>query len=92
MGGSVKIIHATDSDGPLLIETLSLIGGQGKPGVAGDHRVFDSVLALGFCPQTSGLAMRLETPGALARHLGAEAHLSPLDEVWAQWHHEACPH
>lgn len=76
---------ASDTDGPLLIEQLELDGLVPEPGVLGTHRVLDSVIALGFDPQTNDGDLVLEQPGAIARHLGAETHTSRLDRVWDDW-------
>lgn len=76
---------ARDDGGPLLVEHLDLDGTSPEPGVLGDHRVLDAVIALGFRPPTSASDLELEHPGAIARHLGAETHTSRLDRVWDEW-------
>ncbi|PZU40566.1 MAG: urease accessory protein [Microbacterium sp.] len=76
---------AADPDGPVLVERLDLDGPVPEPGVLGDHRVLDTVIALGVRPPVSIGDLELEHPGAIARHLGVETHTSRLDRVWEEW-------
>jgi len=74
---------AADAAGPLLRETLHVDGGAPVPGVLGDQRVVDSILALGEhvpVPSVDGATrLDLERGGAVLRHLGSHAHASPLE-------------
>lgn len=76
---------ANNTDGPMLVEQLDLDGTVPAPGVLGSHRVLDAVIALGFRPPIAPGDLELEQPGAIARHLGAETHMSRLDRVWDEW-------
>lgn len=85
-GGRLRsAITARDAEGPLLVEQLDLDGLAPEPGVLGEHRVLDAVIALGFGPSTVPGDLVLEHPGAIARHFGAETHTSRLDRVWEDW-------
>lgn len=85
-GGRLRsAFTARDAEGPLLVEQLDLDGLAPEPGVLGEHRVLDAVIALGFEPSTVPGDLVLEHPGAIARHLGAETHTSRLDRVWEDW-------
>ncbi|WP_396643555.1 urease accessory protein UreD [Microbacterium sp.] len=85
-GGRLRsAFTARDAEGPLLAEQLDLDGLAPEPGVLGEHRVLDAVIALGFRPSTTADDLVLEHPGAIARHLGAETHTSRLDRVWDGW-------
>lgn len=78
---------------PLLAEDLSLDGSAtDDPAVRGDHRVIDQVLAAGWRPDSpvqGADVYDLAAPGRLARHLGADAHSSPLPQVLATWKRSA---
>jgi urease accessory protein len=85
-GGRISSSFAAgDPDGPVLAERLDLEGAAPEPGVLGDHRVLDTVIALGVRPPVSTGDLELEYPGAIARHLGVETHTSRLDRVWEEW-------
>ena len=85
-GGRLRsAFTARDAEGPLLVEQLDLDGLAPEPGVLGEHRVLDAVIALGFRPSTTADDLVLEHPGAIARHLGAETHTSRLDRGWEDW-------
>ncbi|WP_458040337.1 MULTISPECIES: urease accessory protein UreD [Bacteria] len=85
-GGRVESsFSARDAGGPVLVEQLALDGVAPEPGVLGEHRVLDAVIALGFTPDTTPGDLVLEEPGAIARHLGIETHTSRLDRVWDVW-------
>lgn len=85
-GGRLRsITHAADGDGDLLLEDLQADAASPDPGILGDHRVMDSLTALGFEPETSPGDLVLEQPGALARHLGSETHRSPLTARFGAW-------
>ncbi|MDQ4214656.1 urease accessory protein UreD [Microbacterium capsulatum] len=78
---------------PLLVEELRIGGGEGTPGVLGEHRVLDAIALYGRRaddePAESGApglpVLQLEGEGSLVRFLGAETHLSPLPETWRAW-------
>jgi urease accessory protein len=87
VGGVVRQrLRATASGRPLLAEDLALDGAHPRVGVIGDHRVVDSVTALGrrAGPVTPDGAHRLELdgPGTVVRYLGAQTHTSPLESFW----------
>jgi urease accessory protein len=85
-GGQVTSAVRIDRDGhPLLVEELEADAADSQVGVLGAHRVLDSVVAAGFRPPPVEGVLELEEPGAIARHLGAEAHGSGLDAVWVAW-------
>jgi len=72
---------------PVLVEDTLLDQGRRLPGMLGDLRVVDTVVALGMpAPGVGqdGLAVfRLADPGGwLLRHLGRDAARSPLQAVW----------
>jgi urease accessory protein len=86
-GGQVLSALRVDRDGqPLLVEELEADAADPQVGVLGAHRVLDSVVAAGFRPPPAEGVLELEEPGAIARHLGVEAHGSGLDVVWDAWH------
>ncbi|MHB1172349.1 MAG: hypothetical protein ACYCZY_07600, partial [Lacisediminihabitans sp.] len=76
------------ADEPLFIEELVIDGDHQIPGVIGDNRVLDNVLAAGMRgPATPPPArvLEFEYPGSLARYVGMSMHTSPLNTVWASW-------
>ncbi|AYF99420.1 urease accessory protein [Protaetiibacter intestinalis] len=88
-GGAIDAASVIRQDGrPVVVERLDVDAAAPEPGVLGAHRVLDSVIAVGFEPPPEPGALVLETPGAIARHLDAAAHRSPLDEVWERWRAE----
>lgn len=84
-GGIDSEITARSDAGPILVERLTAEARSPGPGVLGDQRVLDSVLALGYRPPTEPGDLVLEQPGAVARYLGRETHASGLDAVWRSW-------
>jgi urease accessory protein len=87
-GGEIRSeTWIADADGPVLTERLEADAATPQAGVLGAHRVLDSVVAVGYRPPPSAGDLVLETPGAVARHLGEDAHSSGLDEVWRSWRH-----
>jgi urease accessory protein len=88
-GGIVRQrLRATGPGGPLLAEDLALDGAHPRVGVLGGHRVLDSVTVLGRratrVPTPEGAhRLELEGDGTVVRHLGAQTHASPLDDLWA---------
>lgn len=85
-GGRVRSgLEIHDDGGPVLLEELTVDGERPEPGVLGDRRVADTLLAAGFRPPSEQGDLRLEAPGALARHLGSATHDSPLDERFQRW-------
>ncbi|NNH05088.1 urease accessory protein [Microbacterium ulmi] len=84
-GRLVSESTVSDAEGPILAERLELHGCAPEPGVLGGCRVADTVVAVGFRPPTRPGDLVLAQPGALARHLGAHTHASPLDGVWSAW-------
>lgn len=70
---------------PVLVERLEVDAAAPEPGVLGTHRILDSLVAIGYRPPPTGRTLSLEASGAIERHLGADAHTSPLDEVWTSW-------
>lgn len=102
-GGRVDSrLRVTVDGAPVLAEALSAAGEAPMPGVLGGSRVFDTVVLAGARPTAAGASgdveaeadpaldrvMALEQPGAVARWLGAEAHLSPLDDAFERWRRE----
>ncbi len=86
IGGAIDSgISAYGIDGPMLIERLQADAASSSPGVTGDFRVVDSIVALGFRPPTVPGDLVLEHPGAVARFLGTHTHASGLDPVWSTW-------
>jgi urease accessory protein len=86
IGGAIDSgIAAAGDDGPFLVERLEADGALPGPGVLGVHRVVDSVMAIGYRPPTGPGDLVLEQPGAVARFLGQDAHVSGLDAVWSAW-------
>ena len=71
--------------GAFLVERLEADAAFPGPGVLGEHRVLDSVIAVGYRPPTGSGELVLEQPGAVARFLGQHAHASGLDAVWSEW-------
>lgn len=88
-GHLTAAFEATDPDGPILIERLEVEGSSTEPGVLGDHRVLDAVIAVGFDPETQPGDLVFEGPGAMSRRLADDAHSASLDEVWAHWADQA---
>lgn len=89
-GGAIGAhTHIQDAHGPVLVEHLEVDAVTPQVGVLGTNRVIDSVIAAGFRPPPFPGALVLETPGAIARHLGAATHESGLDDVWRSWHTSA---
>ncbi|WP_460681607.1 urease accessory protein UreD [Nesterenkonia populi] len=85
-GGRLRsTTHAYDEGGDLLYENLAADAAAPEPGVLGEHRVMDSLIALGFEPKTQAGDLVLAAPGAVARHLGAETHTSPLSARLDEW-------
>ena len=85
-GGRLRsITHAADPGGDLLLEDVEADAGQPAPGILGEHRVLDSLIALGFEPKTAPGDLVLAQPGAVARHLGAQTHTSGLDARLRDW-------
>jgi urease accessory protein len=81
----------TGPEGPILVEHFELDGRRPVPGVAAGYRVLDSALLAGRrAPQAAvdnaeeALVISLEALGTLARWLGHETHLSPIDKAWAR--------
>nr|WP_245549888.1 urease accessory protein UreD [Gordonia effusa] len=72
-------------DVPVIVESVERDPRRAEPGILGSQRVLDTVLAVGFRPPVSDVDLLLEQPGALARYLGMQAHLSELDHVWECW-------
>jgi urease accessory protein len=93
-GGRVNsTLAVVDSDGPVLLERLDANGGAPEPGVLGENRVIDAVVAVGFRPPSRPADLEFDRPGSMARHLSDHTHGSPLDPVWETWvaHAEARP-
>lgn len=89
-GGRVRSrMQVQDAAGPVLLEDVFADGTDPEPGVLGAHRVLDQVLAVGFRPETSEGDLELYAPGAISRHLGAETHASPLQDVFRRWSEQA---
>lgn len=87
-------LAAGDDDGPILHERLVVEGGAPMVGVLGEHRVLDTVSALGFRPPPigpAGTVLDLDEPGAVSRFLGADTHASPLDQTWSVWRDALSP-
>lgn len=71
---------------PILAEGLHASGTSPQPGILGDFSVFDALVLAGIRPRTqSAGTMMLEGPGAVARHLGAHTHDSPIDILSNAW-------
>ncbi|MBH0083165.1 urease accessory protein UreD [Salinibacterium sp. SWN167] len=75
---------------PVLVEQQDFDGGSPIWGHLGTERVMDTVLLAGArAPASSAdrgaVVLNFEQPGGLARWLGRETHLSPLDAVWQEW-------
>lgn len=89
IGGRMRSsLRAVNPDGELLVERMSVDGGHFEPGVWGQHRVMDSVVALGWRPPVSPGDLVLDGPGAVVRHFGSHSHGSPIDAVWGR--HRRC--
>lgn len=89
-GGRVRSrLEINDVSGPVLLEDVVADGTAPDPGVLGAHRVFDQVLAAGFRPDAAEGDLALHGPGAISRHLDAQTHASPLDEVFHHWSEQA---
>jgi len=73
---------------PVLVESLELCGDRPVPGIAGGHRVIDTMVLAGLRPRAGDGAFALEQPGALARHLGGQTHQSPIPELFGVWRAE----
>lgn len=86
-GGTIRSRTLVDQGRhPLLAEGLHASGASPQPGVLGGHSVFDAAILAGTRPRTHTAAvMMLERPGAVARHLGAHTHDSPLDALSNAW-------
>ena len=89
-GGSLRMTNDVRyANSPLLREDLDLQESteRSAPGIIGAARCLDFVSMLGWRPTTDGPELRLdlEGPGALARHLGTEAHTSDMPDVWESW-------
>lgn len=85
-GGRIRsTLEVTDPGGPVLLEDLMLAGAHPEPGVLGDHRVADAVIAAGFRPLCEPGDLVLEEPGAVARRLDMAYHCSPMGRVWERW-------
>ena len=88
-GGTVRQrLRASGPLGPMLAEDLCLDGAHPQVGVLGTHRVLDSVLVLGRraagIPTPEGAhRLKLDGPGTVVRHLGADTHTSTLEDLWA---------
>ncbi|GLI26297.1 hypothetical protein ARHIZOSPH14_05390 [Agromyces rhizosphaerae] len=85
-GGTLRMrTDVSDSDGPILCETLTASGALPVPGILGAHRVMDGILAFGDHSPIETVAgatrLELERGGTLLRYLGAAAHESPLAGV-----------
>ena len=86
IGGCVRSeLDVTDAVGAVLCETLDIDGSVREPGVLGDARVLDAVIAVGYRPPPAPGDLVLDQPGAIARHLGAHSHESSLDATWSTW-------
>ncbi|CAO1652306.1 urease accessory protein UreD [Salinibacterium sp. NYA9b] len=75
---------------PVLIEQQDFDGSAPVWGHLGAERVMDTVLLAGARAPASSIdlaavVLDFEEPGGLARWLGRETHLSPLDTVWREW-------
>ena len=84
-GHLASAFEVADAGGPILHERLEVDGTVPEPGVLGDHRILDAVIAVGFRPDAGPRDLVLEQPGAIARHLSAHAHESGLDAIWEAW-------
>ncbi|TXK14389.1 urease accessory protein UreD [Microbacterium saccharophilum] len=84
-GRLVSELAVTDDEGPLVVERLDVHGDAPEPGVLGDNRVLDAVIAIGFRPPTRAADLEFAGAGAMARHLSDHTHGSPLDDVWGSW-------
>lgn len=84
-GRLVSALTVVDGDGPILLERLEADGSVPAPGVLGNNRVLDAVLAVGFRPATRPHDLEFDRHGAMARHLSDHTHGSPLDPVWEEW-------
>jgi urease accessory protein len=97
-GGSLWSGTRVDHGGrPLLAEDLDLTDRRRRHrvGLLGTHRIVDTVSLLGRRPppgqQPAVRLFPLAGEGAVARHLGAEAHRSGAAEVFQDWRREVRP-
>lgn len=67
---------------PVLVEELALGPGAQVPGILGEHRVVDSVLALGNPWVDHPARFDLDAEGQLYRALSPETHTSSLVSLW----------
>jgi len=90
-GGRVSTrTNVSASSVPMLIEQNDFDGAAPVWGHLGGERVLDTVLLAGSRPpasssKLSAIVLDFEEPGGLARWLGRETHLSPLDAIWREW-------
>jgi urease accessory protein len=85
-GGEIRSeMGIQQEDQPVLVERLEADAAAPQAGVLGVHRVLDAVVAAGVRPPPGEGILTLETPGAIARYLGEEAHSSGLDEIFTSW-------
>lgn len=85
-GGEIlSELRIEQTEAPVLLEFLEADAAKPEVGVLGTNRVIDSVIAAGYQPPAGAGDLVLETPGAIARNLGEDAHRSGLDEVWESW-------
>lgn len=85
-GGRLRsITHAADPGGDLLLEDVEADAAQPAPGILGEHRVLDSLIALGFEPSTEPGDLVLAKQGAVARFLGDQTHASFLEKRLRHW-------
>ncbi|MGC5221952.1 urease accessory protein UreD [Micromonospora sp. DT81.3] len=78
-------LTVVDETGPVLIERLEADGAAPQPGLLGQNRVIDAVIAVGFRPPARPGDLEFDRPGSMARHLSDHTHGSPLDPVWDAW-------
>ena len=84
-GRLVSALAVVDDAGPIVLERMEADGWAPEPGVLGENRVLDAVIAVGFRPPTHPGDLEFDRPGAMARHLSDHTHSSPLDPVWDAW-------
>lgn len=85
-GGFIRSrLNAGDHAGPILLEDLSADGSLPEPGILGSHSVVDSLIAIGFRPETRAGDLELEEEGVVARYLGNHTHLSPIQARFTRW-------
>lgn len=97
-GGSVTAsTHVTDDHGPVLVEQLVTSGSEHAPGVLGNARVTDTLLAVGAVALLDSVAgatlLQFQRGGSALRFLGERAHTSPLGAAWptASSHPDSAP-